>query len=92
MAVYPSAAQTESCLLLAVGLLLIAQRWVKYEQVGHHTAQSREEIMHLCIASLVTIRGIVKVCIASKWSKWAYASCVLPVVGSISMYVRFANK
>jgi len=88
-----TAPQTESFLLLSVGLLMIAGRWVKYEQVGHAAARTGEEIIHLLTAALVTARGILKIGIASKWENAVLIPCcALPLIGTISMYARFSGN
>ena len=88
-----AAAQFESFLLLAVGLLMIARRWVVYERVGHKEAEATDEVLHLLTASLVTTRGLVKIGISSNWRKRVLYPCsALPVVGAIGMYARFACK
>ena len=81
----------ESSLLLAVGLLMIAGRWVRYERLGHVQAQTAEEILQLSTAALVTTRGLVKIGISSKWQKHILYPCAaLPVLGAMGMYVRFS--
>ena len=82
----------ESGLLLAVGLLMIAGRWVRYERLGHVHAHTAEEALHLSTAALVTTRGLVKIGISSQWRKRILYPCAaLPVLGAIGMYVRFVS-